>query len=97
MGKGAILNNLGMLADSLGQEGEARGYFEQARVIFQEIGDMVHVRLVTENMAYLDREILASLPDSNSDDLPDAAPPALPAEKTPQRKRRWLRRRRPTT
>jgi hypothetical protein len=80
--KGRILNNLGELARSLGQKGEARGHFEQALAIFQAIGAVDSSRVVAENLAYLDADNTATgrAPET----------PAMPPEKAPPpRRRRW--------
>lgn len=85
-GEGATLNNLGGLARSLGQPGEARAYYEQALVIVREIGAVDTARVVADNLAYLDDK------SASPGETPAADEPAIPPEKTPQRKRRWWQR-----
>jgi tetratricopeptide (TPR) repeat protein len=91
-GEGTTLNNLGYLADGLGQKEQARDYYERALAIFQEIGAVDSVRVVAGNLAYLDSR------DTASGEAPDAPPdtPAIPQEELPQQKRRrwpWQRKR----
>ncbi|HEY7340867.1 MAG TPA: tetratricopeptide repeat protein [Ktedonobacterales bacterium] len=80
--EGTTLNNLGGLAYGLGQPEQTRRYFEQALAIFEEIGAVDSVRVVTENLAYLDAG------DTASGEAPRS--PAISPEKalTPKR-RRW--------
>ena len=47
---GTTLNNLGELADDLGEQEQARSYYEQALAIFQEIGAVDSARVVRENL-----------------------------------------------
>jgi tetratricopeptide (TPR) repeat protein len=91
--EGTTLNNLGKLANSLGQPEQARRYYEQALAIFQEIGVVDSAHAVAGNLAYLDAEDTAS--GEASDAPPDT--PAVPQEKPPQQKwRRWPWQRKPT-
>jgi hypothetical protein len=89
--EGRILNNLGALADNLGQKKQARDYYEQALAIYQDIGDVVHARIVASNLADLD---VATTPSgeapktSETSEAPDA-PLAVPPEKPLPPKRHW--------
>ncbi len=80
--EGRILNNLGYLARSLGQKEQARGYYEQALTIFQEIGAVDKARVAADNIAYLDAGNRAS------EDAPDT-PPTVPEKTSPQHGWRW--------
>jgi tetratricopeptide (TPR) repeat protein len=52
-GEGITLNNLGYLADSLGQKDEARSYYQQALVIYRQIGDRAAQGAILNNLGGL--------------------------------------------
>jgi tetratricopeptide (TPR) repeat protein len=72
-GEGTTFNNLGYLAESLGQADAARRYYELALAIFQEIGAVDSARVVANNLAYLDNFAAVT---SASDEAPDTLPAA---------------------
>ena len=78
-GEGATLNNLGMLADSLGQKEDARRYYEQALSIFRAIGAVESVRIVEENL----QDLLVAQEDG------DATPGVLPPSSKKPTGWRW--------
>jgi len=80
--EGTTLNNLGYLADRLGQSEQARDYYEQALAIRREVGAVDSARVVANNLAYLDAANAAS------SETPSALPTISPEKASPP-KRRW--------
>jgi tetratricopeptide (TPR) repeat protein len=80
--EGTTLNNLGGLADDLGQPEQARSYFEQSLAIFQAVGAVDSARVVAENLTYFDGA------NTTSGAAPNALPAILPKKASPP-KRRW--------